>query len=1208
VLLERLEIYGFKSFAQRTTLRFAPGITAIVGPNGCGKSNISDAIRWALGEQNVRNLRGKQLIDVIFKGTREAKPLGMAEVTLHLDNREQRLSTEYAEVAIQRRTFRSGESDFRINKAPCRLRDIRDMFMDTGLGSSEYAVIEREMIDEVLADRDQSRRFLMDEAAGITRYKQRRKETLQKLEAVEADLVRVEDALEIEEREVRSLAYQMGKARRYQRLTERIRAFDVSLARLRWRELVADASGESGRLGEEERTREQLLTEVHRADAEQETLRVELLDLGRRITHAQQRLSATEAELAALREEGVGRRERVHALEERIVDLTHRVAEREAARTQAREASLQLEPEAARLEANLAERQAVAAAAEEAWSTADRTLRAVREELAREQQLQLEQVKLRSASDHRLESLGERVAQLGEQAERLVQQRETLGGRATEIAGDLERIQARIAQGNSELEGAQTLRTGLEGQREGHSVELAQLGEQIMRLAADEARHESRLHLLDEQSRSFEGYREGVARLLASRDAVPGVLGVAAELMTIAPKWRERLSPALRELTEWIVTETEAAAWQAIAWLRAQGLGQVTFFPLAEQPSRNHPSSSGDAAGLPADALSARDAAVEPLAAYVRAMVRPVVERGAVPPVHERKAGQLWVTEGGEVFAAAGWVCGGGKDSAEGYLWERPEEIARLRASLAERARTRAERQARERGLRNEIARLDGTLAQLDRECQERHTALDNLGHARVEREAELRLVGGEMGRLAEEEQRLRGQQAALEREMTGSREQQAAVAAVADSADERLRAAAARVEAAGSEKDRQGKTLTEKKMEALWAETQLRDARGLLAQHVTEALECERQIARMAAEREEAGAEITAATARIEDLGGLEAERLRSKESQTRETDRLGEERMRLESRLSEIEQELRTRRRSLSEIETLLRENEVRLARVESEKERLGERIREQYGVELAALEDAAPETPGAEPAPDVVLGDLTPEAARERLEEVRLERDRLGPVNVLAIEEHERKREHVRFIREQRDDLVKSKEQLLAAIDRINTEARRLFEETFGQVQANFARTFATLFPGGEAQIQLTGDDPLEAEIDIVARPRGKRFESIRLLSSGERALTATALLFAVYLVRPSPFCVLDEVDAPLDDANIERFVNMLRAFSDRTQFIVITHNKLTMETSDALYGVTMQEPGISRVVSVRLDGGRLVSEDHAAGRGLTEFVVR
>lgn len=1238
MLLERLEIFGFKSFAQRTTLRFSPGITAIVGPNGCGKSNISDAIRWALGEQNVRQLRGQQLIDVIFKGTREAKPLGMAEVSLHLDNRDQRLATEFSEVAIQRRTFRSGESDFRINKAPCRLRDIRDLFMDTGLGSAEYAVIQREMIDEVLADRDQARRSLLDEASGITRYKQRRRETLQKLEGVESDLVRVEDALEIEEREVRSLAYQMGKARRYRRLTEKIRGLDIALCRLRWRELTETVSGETGRLGAEERQREQLLAQVHRAEADQESLRVELLELGRRAQVAQQRLSATESELAALREESVARRERVRALGERMGDLEQRIAaQRELGAASQTEAE-RLAPDVARFQAELEERRTAAAAAQQAWNEADRALRAAREALGRAQQLQLEQVRRRSASGERLQAQIERIDRLDQDTARLAGQRETLAARSAELADDLGRLQERRAAAQSQLTESESRREGAEVRRAALAGELGRLRDRLATLAEEEARHESRLGLLEEQSRSFAGYREGVARLLSERESIPGVIGAASELISVDAAWRERLAPALRELSEWIVTESEQAAWGAIAWLRERGLGQVTFFPLdGARPAAE--ALDAEETGLPAGALAARRPEGERLVAHVRRWIRPVPDRAAVPPPEQRQPGRLWVTGNGELFAAEGWLCAGGPEAAAAHLWERPDEVARLQALLAER-RAERERLRREEAERTvSLAERAAEIEALAPECRERAGTLASLDHTRAEREAEARLLRSEIERLDEERERLAAERATLAREVDDSRVAQEQENATADSAEADLRTLHERAEGLAAEKDRSGATLTERRMEEMLVETRLREARQALTQAQGAAAEAAAEVARMTSERESAASEIASAETRLEQLGGLETSRLRAKESQGGEVDRLSVERQGRENRLSEIEQELRGRRRSLSELEELLRENEVRLARVESEKERLRERVREQYRVDLAALEEPpaesavetarpaalepvgetaaeasgaggdapAPEGPVREPEPEEVLGDLTREGSLERLEQLRAERERLGPVNVLAIEEHEKKREHVRFIREQRDDLLKSKEQLLAAIERINGEARRLLAETFTQVQENFARTFATLFPGGEAQIQLTGDDPLEADIDIVARPRGKRLESIRLLSSGERALTATALLFGIYLVKPSPFCVLDEVDAPLDDANIERFVNLLRTFSDRTQFIVITHNKLTMETADTLYGVTMQEPGISRVVGVRLEGGHLVSDDQEASRALADLVT-
>jgi len=1225
VLLEKLELHGFKSFAQRTMLRLSPGITAVVGPNGCGKSNISDAIRWALGEQNVRNLRGKQLLDVIFKGTREAKPMGMAEVRLHMDNRDQRLATEYGEVTIQRRAFRSGESEFQINKAPCRLRDIRDLFMDTGLGSAEYAVIEREMIDEVLADRDSARRFLLDEASGITRYKQRRKETLRKIEAVEADLMRVEDALEIEEREVRSLAYQMGKARRYRRLTERIRNVDVSLARLRWRELSASASGESGRLSEEEREREGLLARIHQADARQEEVRLDLIELGRSLEAARRRVMTTEAELATTREEALVRKERVRSLGERVTDLEQRLTATRAERAEAQRAADALGPEVAELVAARDAREAHAAAAEAQWSESDRALAAIKSEFGELQQMHIEQVRRHSASDHRLQALQDRAAELERRADTLSAQHTALAARDDELQAELKRLAERAADIARALAGTNERRAEAEASRQALHDRLATLNERLAQLAEEEARRESRLHLLEEQDRSFQGYQEGVAQLLAHRDELPGLVGAVAELVSIAPAWEARLAPLLRIWAEWVVTADEASAWAAIDWLRSHELGQVTFLPLSGAP---------DLAGrgadvLPADALQARHPEGEALAQRLRGLIRLVPEREARPAEGPVRDERFWVTETGEVLAAEGWVSGGGRASPEVQLWRRPEEIDRLQRELEGLRDEREALRARQREALQQVEALEEELEALARERDERQTTAAQLERAGAEREAEGRLLQGERERLAAEEQQLAGMRRELQAAVDGSRHEQEEATAAASSADERLRSVAARVDQLATEKDQRGKVLTEKKMEAVWAQTRLRDAQTLLAQHETTVAEASERSERMERERQLATEEIASSKTRIEELGAHEAELIQAKQERLAASEKLDAERLAREESLASIEQQLRTHRRSLSELEEALRQNEVRLARVEAEKDRLRERLRDYYGLDLAQLEAETEHAEGAEagagaesaakageadaaeaaalPSPEEVLGEETVAEAQERLERLRRDRERLGDVNVLAIEEHQRKKEHVEFIKSQRDDLLASREQLLAAIDRINVEARRLFAETFGQVQEHFSQTFATLFPGGEAHLRLTGEDPLEADIDIFARPRGKRLESIRLLSSGERALTATALLFGVYLVKPSPFCVLDEVDAPLDDANIERFVNLLRTFSNKTQFIVITHNKLTMETADTLYGVTMQEPGISKIVSVRLEGGRIVSDDRAADEALAKMTV-
>jgi len=1240
VLLDKLELFGFKSFAQRTQLRFSPGITAVVGPNGCGKSNISDAIRWALGEQNVRNLRGAQLEDVIFKGTREVKPMGLAEVSLHLDNREQRLATEYSEVLIQRRAFRSGESEFRINRSACRLKDIRDLFLDTGLGSSEYAVIEREMIDEVLADRDSARRFLLDEASGITRYKVRRKETLRKLEAVDADLVRVEDALEIEEREVRSLAYQMGKAKRHRRLSARIRDLEVALSELRWRELEQAASGESGRLTEEGEERERLRAEGHAHEAQQEQVRLDLLALDQRVQGARARLTESDEQVAAARAETLVLQERLRALEARIEDLRVRMGTQGEERAAAEKRLGEVRESLGGLQAGLEGRLARAREAQQAWDRADLDLRHAKEELGRRQQLQIEQIREHTASEHDLRGLEGRFEDLGRAIGETQSQGALFAEKADHLRGEIGRLGERRNLLEREDEVAVAERRRLEGERAGLAERLEQLGRQLAEEEGDFARLESRIHLLDEQARGHQGYQEAVARLLAKREEVPGVIGVMAELVAIDPAWRERLAPALKSFTDWMITASEESAWQAIAWLKERGLGQVTFFPI-DLPSP----AEGETAALPKGVLSARRSEHGPLVEYLRQTIVPVADRSQVPAPASRPGGRLWVTEAGEVLSAAGWVSAGGPVS-EARLWQRPEEVEELRARLSQRAASvdqlRAERAAAKAGL----GERDERLVALAHAAEELRAEIGNLRRNVAEREAEERMLREERERRIVEGERLRHEQVQVAAVLAGSREQRERTLAAGSTADEDLKQAAARVDALASEKDALGRALTERRMEELWAETRLRDAETLQAELTRKCAAAVEELAAMEAESGAARRQIDEARARLSALAGEEAELLARREGRVGEVERLGQERTRLEDALSAIDRDLRQKRRSLSELEDLLRENEVRLARIDAEKEGLRQRILEQYQCDLSALArahaareaaaqfagEAAPqpagdgaaappvaageEEPAAEggaeperrawPTPEEVLGERTPEAAREKLAELRQERDRLGPVNLLAIEEHERKREHVRFIRTQRDDLLKSKESLLAAIDRINIEARRLFSTTFAQVQEHFSATFGTLFPGGEARIQLSGEDPLEADIEIVARPRGKRLENIRLLSSGERALTATALLFGVYLVKPSPFCVLDELDAPLDDANIERFVALLRKFSERTQFIVITHNKLTMSIADTLYGVTMQEPGISKIVSVRMEEGRLVSADQEADRilaGLT-----
>ncbi len=1187
MFLERVELFGFKSFADRTEIRFSPGITAVVGPNGCGKSNIFDAIRWALGEQNIRNLRGKSLQDVIFNGTREVKPMGMAEVTLHLDNHDQRIASEFSSVTIRRRAYRSGESEFFINKTPCRLKDIREMFLDTGLGSVAYSVIEREMVDEVLSDRDEARRYLLDEAAGITRYKQRRRETLRKLEAVERDLTRVEDILEVEEREVRSLAYQTGKARRYERLSREIARIEVGLARRRWEALTRAEGQDRAGLEEERRRAERLRSEIHGLEAKQSERRAELADLDAKLGEASSELASSEQELEGCRRQALLVEERRKAETRRIEELGETLERARAASEKAGKDLEPLLPELESLEADLEGRKRVAADARRELVVAERRLRAAREVLGRLQQLHLEHVKRRSAADHRSQDLrkqlDERRRMLDEATRRragLSAHLEEVGARAAALGQRRDGLEAQLGEAVNKVRAA-------EEELERLQEHLRSIEDRRGAVRSDLAALRARLEVLETQQERREGFKEASARLLQHGEEVGRVLGAVSDLVKIEPEWMKRLAAAIDEMADWIVVSDMEAAWRAASWLAERNLGGVTLLPLNDLQARGPESE-----WLPAGALTPRSGKAPGLIEYLRSMIRPVGSRGealSVGPV----PGAKYVTPEGDVVSAARWVRPAAAGAARDLVWSRLDEIASHREKVHSLESQLQDLDGEAQSLRSQIADLRSDLEAAGAQRAELESELSNLGKALGEAEAEERLTKEEIERVGLECQRLENEIKAAEGSLGEAAQAAEAAGREESEAERRFQEADADVQKAAAARDETARTVSSLEMEVVRAEARLEELR----QRIREA---RRRIdeGREAASRAER--QIEEARHTLEDLAE-EAERLRSREVELAEAfaekkskvDALSAERTRLEDDLARIEEALREKRRELSGAEEALRQQEVVFARLEAEREALRERVLSQYHVDLASPREEDDSQGIDVPLPE----DWSDEEAERKVAELLEKRSRLGPVNPLAVEQYEAKREHVRFIRSQRDDLLKSKETLLQVIDRINREASRLFHETFSKVEENFRETFQTLFPGGEAHLRLEGDDPLEARIQIVARPRGKRLESIHLLSSGERALTAIALLFGLYLVKPSPFCVLDEVDAPLDDANIDRFLSLLRRFSEKTQFIVITHNKRTMEVADALYGVTMQEPGISRIVSVRLEGGGIVTEDSA-----------
>jgi chromosome segregation protein len=1148
--LTKLELSGFKSFADNVTLTFEEGVTAIVGPNGCGKSNVSDAVRWVLGEQSARLLRGGKMEDVIFQGSTARRPVNVTEVSLFLDNTDGDLPIAYREVVVTRRLSRSGQSDYLLNGSPVRLRDIQDLLRGTGLGSDAGVVIEAKMIDLLLSDRADERRSLFEEAAGIGLYRDRKHSTERRLEETAVDLQRVEDLIAEVQSQIRSLARQRGKAERHEKLTEEKFAVQLTLARRLMERLNEDVADMEARFAElttllpSARARvsdaEQRREEVARARSTAEAQRT---DIGRRLAGVQVELGRLEGDLAVASE----RLANAHARRVR--------AEEERAQSQIR---------------------AQQAAAEQELATADRGAAGGEHE-----RIQLELAGRASAEEEVRRRLTEQRDQVRRQEQELQQQAQTLRsleGERTALEGELLSLRDRVTQAAAHRASLQLELSGAERRRD-HAVEQAGfLSHEAKRVAAgaEHARHlvaesrereamhradrrqaeealaqmAARRNALEELERDRVGLAPAAAALLAARDQFGGgVLGPLSDYVTTG---REDAELAERLLGDWMhaVLVQDADTVRAIqAWHADHQPGALVLLPLDPGPQI-----AGEGS-----VLDQRLRVEGPAAGWVRAALAGSEVIDGSGRVLRRASGAIFLSGAGapsgplrrraelaslvlDVDRAEAAVT-----AAEGALQHTVADLAARERALAEAmASAEAAREAERAAVasREDAARL---AANLTRESADSDAQLARLTDRLTRSEQRMTeideaLVEGELarGRLDQELGTARVRLAELESEQETAREQrvhwqvqEAHVAGGLRSAQERL----ARAEAVRIEAEAAGQALAGELAQLDADEAQLTRQR-----HEWEEARAEREIAVHSLERASEEAEAALADA---------------------------------EAALAAAEREVVEARHALEAGNEESHVLQVRLTEAAGNRRSIVERVEAEWHRPFDQLMGEAPIL-------ELDLDTLQAESARitEALEAI-------GPVNALAVEEHAEEVKRLNFLTTQRDDLVGARQSLIQAIREIDGTARTMFLETFTAVQGNFLRVFQTLFGGGECELRLANpDDPLESEIDIHAAPRGKRTQRIHLLSSGERTLVAVSLLFSIYLTKPSPFCLMDEVDAPLDDANVGRFTRLLDEFKTGTQFLVITHNPRTMQAADAVYGVTMQEPGVSTIVGVRL----------------------
>ncbi len=1188
--LSQIDILGFKSFAKKTTLVFNPGITAIVGPNGSGKSNIVDAIRWVLGEQRAGALRSEKMENVIFAGSKGTKPLGMAEVSLTVQNTRNVLPIDYSEVVITRRLFRSGESQYLLNGSVCRLKDINDLFMDTGMGPDAYSVIELSMVESLLNGKAEERRRVFDEAAGITKYKERRKATYRKLEATEKDLQRLEDIIAEVEKTVRSLERQVHRAQRYERIAQSLRELEIQLATKRYTEYGRQLAPLQEELAARRQEREAVSVELGKLEAALEEAKTHLIAREQELRQAQQRFNEALSALRVHEEEVLVGREQIRALENKA-----ELFQKEA---------LQLQARAEQLQARLAEQGQRRAELEQEVAQAQEAFDQARSH-QRQQMAQVEALRQQyRAAELELREHQRQVAELHAQVERATAQKAALHERATALAAErrqnqqtADTLQLELKNHSEKLrelaEAVDQTRVQLEavqGELEATRQSQEELRSRQLRTQTQIDRTRDRAEILRRLLETHEDQPESVRFLLAAATSEFRALGTLADVLVVEEPYRQAIEAALGEALNYVVVGDQAMAFQGLGILRAREQGVAWFVPLADVRTLGR-APRPEALRPDADVLGWADELVTCQEAY-RGAVSALL--GATVVVKDLAAARRLyptalahgcdvVTLAGERLTATGLVRGGsvarqgvGLIGRRQQLEQTTQQLTNLNATLAE-----LEGQARQQG------RTVANLVSKERElrvalqAREQETAGARLLVGQLE--ARLRALDERQQVIAREEEQTTRRLQETEPQLAELTAQLAQLSAqhqrLAEHTEEvrlRLVEAESAASAGNAEVERLHVALIGRQRDLNEALAEVTRTQGLIQ-------EAEKAQATRTAESHQARAE----AARI-------AERISQRKRELQEGFAKRDE---LERAVLELEEHYRAQKQQIEEHERVCREVRAKRERLAEEVHQLELHVNE-LQLKINNLKERARVGFEVELSPQE-MEDIDVPTVEQEISTLRQKLKLLGPVNLLALREYEQEKARLDLMLNQRKDLLEARANLEETIRRINQTAREKFDEVFKTVNENFRQVFAEFFAGGAAEVRLEeGEDPLEAEIKIVASPKGKRLESLSLLSGGEKALTAISLLFAIYLVKPSPFCILDEVDAPLDDVSVQRFVQALRKFSTNTQFITVTHNKLTMRAADYIYGVTMGEDQVSQLVSVRFADQEAVPQEKDA----------
>ncbi len=1177
--LSKLEIFGFKSFAHKVAFHFNDGITAIIGPNGCGKSNIVDSIRWVLGEQRPSLLRLERMENVIFNGTAMRKPLSLVEVSILIENTKNILPAVYSDVKITRRFYRSGDSDYLINNRLVRLKDVVDLFADTGMGSDAYSVIELKMVEQILSDNAEERRRLFEEAAGIKKYKIRRKSALRKLETTDQELVRLNDVMLEVQKNVNSLSRQVGKARRYHQYKEDLKINEIYAYQLKARSSAEDLIPYREEFDQVRQTRERLGKEVNQREAELEKLQLKSVDLEGEFRSAASQLRIADEKVREIQQQVQLNEQKVESIKQNISERKNEIEQLQVRNQDLHQQMEQLGSDKEKIMLNVQSNESEYEKNIQLHNEVEERLEDIKNKYNRfreENVSKLEEINKNRESYQKIlfekENLNHQVDRDTHLLSELEKELEDKKNIAVKINSDLTQFRDTEKKITNEISKSRERINNLE-----KSIEKLENERNVLLGEIEKVKGKKDfLHGLIE---NYEGFSEGVQFVMSRKKEYDGLIDTLVNLVDIEEKFRPALESYLEELSDYLVVEGISTAKNILSKIRNEGKGRLTLIPLANINTKGNgqiEKHSLDASIVLLKDIVKYNPRFDKLFSFLFDRVALVDNIDSALAFHKKFPNLRFITQDGDIVGEWGSIRGGnshnnfnltGRKNEFNSVYKKLIKLENRLPVLDDYNRLNQDKLSEEKNNLGELETKDQNNQKLILETGQKLNQVrfetDRITDRISEIQNELSLNRDKINVLSSREEILLPQVKKAEESLQRL-----------DSNESRLRA---KLELADQNYRNVTQEVQEHRINLLNEKNQIKE--------IEQKLDFTRQTLQEAHKRmQQSESDMIRFKQEVENI---EQENEKSK----LKLDELYKERDKIESNKNEVEnnyqalkslilsreEEVKKSHRRWNQALERLKELELKIQEIEIKQKTQQDQVEEQYGGSLKDLLDE-------NPVPD----NLGLPQLQEDIHQIKQRLESLGEVNPLAVKEYDKEKERLDFLRSQQADLLKAKEELIETISKLNNTARKQFLDTFDKIASNFHNVFSKFFEGSEAELRLVENgDPLEADIEISVHLKGRKLSTLSLLSAGEKTLTAISLLFAIYLYKPSPFCILDEVDAPLDDVNISRYTHALKEFSKNTQFILVTHNKMTMQAAQAMYGITMEEPGVSKVVSVRFD---------------------